>query len=124
MANFQLYTQAFVYINSALLAEEAEVRVARTTNASDVLTVAKGFAGQSPGAAMTTITVTSAVPAADFEFDPGRYMNTLETVEVTIAAAGKTMTLKGFIPEDGFNHSVNSQSQLEFTIKGNFALWE
>jgi hypothetical protein len=124
MANFQLYTQAFVYINSSLLAEEAEVRIARTTNAQDVLTVAKGLAGQSPGAGMTTISVTNAVPAADFEFDPGQFMNTLEPVEITVQAAGKTMTIKGFIPEDGFSHSVNAESRLEFSVKGNFGVWE
>ena len=59
----QLYTLAYVTVENALLTEEASVTVNRATNSQVVNTVAKGYAGESPGAATTEIQVTNAVPA-------------------------------------------------------------
>lgn len=125
MANqFQQYTVASVYLNSALLAEEVSVTVKRATNAQNIKTVHKGFAGQSPGAAMTEITVENVVPAASFEFDPSRSMEELKIVEFTIFAGGKTLTFQGYITEDNFSHSVDNPSGLSFSAVGNFAKWD
>lgn len=124
MAQLQKYTQATVYIDGALLAEEAKVSVKRTTGSQSVVTVAKGYAGESPGAPMIEVTVESAVPSADFELNPGRFMTGLESCELTIFAAGRTLTTKGFIIEDDFSHAANSQSQLSFTFRGPYQDWK
>lgn len=123
-SNLQLYTAANVYINGSLLAEEASVTVARSTNSQQVITVAKGYAGESPGAPMTDITVENAVPAADFEVNPGKFMAELKVVEFTVFAAGNTLTFKGFIITDNFSHAANTESKLSFTARGSFADWE
>ncbi|KYF87787.1 hypothetical protein BE20_24900 [Sorangium cellulosum] len=124
MANLDLYTKAQVYVNSALLAEEASVTIKRSTGAQQVKTVAKGFAGLSPGSPMCEITVSNAVPSADFELDPGQFMKDLEVVEVTIFAAGRTATSKGFITDDNFSHAVDTASKLDFTFVGQFPEWD
>ena len=120
----QLYSLCEVYLNGSKLAEEASVKLTRDSKAQQVDTVARGFAGLSPGAKMMSITVDNAVPAAAFEVDPSRYIGTLEVVELTLYAAGKTLTTKGFIISDNFSHAVNSASSLSFDFIGDFANWE
>jgi hypothetical protein len=123
MANLQLYTAAYVYVDGALLAEEASVTVNRATNSQPVSTVAKGYAGESPGAPTVEISVDNAVPAAGFEFNPGGKMEGLREVEFTVFAAEQTMTFKGFITSDTFNHAINAESKLSFTARGSFSDW-
>lgn len=123
MANLQLYTLASVYVDGRLLTEEGSVQVKRMTNSQPVTTVAKGYAGESPGAATIEITVDNAVPSRDFELNPDAYMATLKSAEITLFAAGKTLTVKGYIVEDTFSHSTNNPSGLSFTFRGPFESW-
>lgn len=123
MANLQQYSKAVVYINSSVLSEEASVTIRRTSGSQPVKTVAKGYAGESPGSPMTEITISNAVPAADFELDPGQFINLVSEVEISIFAAGRTMTVKGFIIDDNFSHAVDSEAKLEFNFRGGPAEW-
>lgn len=124
VSNLQLYTLANVYINGSLLAEEASVAIDRATNSQQIITVAKGYAGESPGAPMTEMSVENVVPAADFELNPGKFMGTLQVVEFTAFAAGRTLTFKGFIISDNFQHAANSASKLAFKCRGSFSDWQ
>jgi hypothetical protein len=120
----QLYSLGFVTVKGMLLTEEGYVDVQRATNSQEVKTTAKGYAGESPGAATVQIQVTSAVPAADFEMNPGPYMAALKQAEVSVFAAGKQLNAKGFIISDSFKHSVDGVSSLEFTFRGTFVDWK
>lgn len=121
----QLYTLIYCTVNGKLLTEEASVTVTRTTNSQPVSTVAKGYAGESPGAPMVEIDVDNAVPSADFELDAGPFMNSLEAVEMgVIGPGGKQMIAKGFIISDTFGHSVNSESKYSFKFRGAMGLYE
>lgn len=120
----QLYTLCEVYVDSGKLTEETSVKLGRTTKAQLVETVARGFAGMSPGAKMITISVDNAAPAAGYELDPGTYMEGLRVAEITLFAGGKTLTSKGFITDDNFSHSVNTPSALSFEFVGEWANWE
>ena len=125
MSEFSLYAQAFVLIDGMLLAQEASVTVTRSTNSQAVNTVALGYAGESPGAAMVEINVKNAVPTADFEMDPGKYMSKLKEVELGILGpGGKQLTARGFIISDAFEHSVNAESSLSFQFRGKMKSWE
>lgn len=124
MANLDRYTKATVYVNGALLSEEASVSVKRTSGSQPVKTVAKGYSGESPGSPMTEISVENAVPSADFELDPGPFMLNLDIAEVTVFAAGRTLTSKGCIHEDNFSHAVDTQAKLSFSFRGQFATWD
>jgi len=124
MASSQLYTRALVTINGKLLTEETSVTVKRDTKAQEVDTVAKGFAGFSPGAFVTTIDVESAVPSADFELNPGPFMLSLQVVEIGIITDGAQLICTGFIINDNFQHAVNSESKLSFSFVGVPADWQ
>jgi hypothetical protein len=124
MANLERYAKATILINSQVLAEAASVTVKRMTNSQMVETIAKGYAGESPGASRTEISVSNAVPRADFEYDPGKDMNGLDIVELTVLAAGKALTTKGTILDDNFSAAVNSSVKLDFNFRGQFAQWE
>ena len=123
MANVQNYTKAVVYINGALLTEESNVTVKRESGGNAVKTVAKGYAGRSPGAPMTMITVKNAVPSADFELNPGAFINNSESCEISIFAAGRTLTVEGFIIDDNFQHGVDAAAELEFNFEGGPSDW-
>jgi len=124
MSNVQTYSKAVVYVNSNLLTEESNVTIKRDSGGNAVKTVAKGYAGRSPGAPMTMITVKNAVPSADFEFNPGLNINQTEEVEVTVFAAGKTLTVVGFITNDNFTHGVDAAAELEFEFEGGPSDWQ
>lgn len=125
MANLQIYSLLYVTVDGALLTEHANINITRSTGSQAVLTVAKGYAGESPGAATLEIDVTNAIPAADFEFDPGKFMKTLKVVEMGIVGpGGKVLQGKGFIISDSIKHSVNSESTLDFKWRGGFAEFE
>lgn len=124
MANVQIYSLMYCLVEGALLTEEASINAVRETGSQAVLTVAKGYAGESPGAATIEIDVTNAVPAADFEYDAGQHMKTLTAVEIGLLMAGKQLTAKGFIIRDSFKHSVNSESQYDFKFRGGFEEWQ
>lgn len=119
----QQYSNVEVYINGSKLAEAASVKISRTTDAQIVNTLGRGFAGVSPGARMIKVTVENAVPSASFEYDPGSVMETLTPVELTLFAAGKSLSSRGFILEDDFSGAVNSQTQLSFSFTGEWASW-
>jgi hypothetical protein len=125
MAAVQLYSLLYCLVNGKLLTEEASVTLSRSTGSQAVMTVAKGYAGESPGAETVEIDVTNAVPAADFEVDAGPYMETLQAVEIGIVGpGGKTLTAKGFIIGDSLKHSVNSESTYDFKFRGGFAKFQ
>lgn len=119
----QLYTLCEVYIDGSKLSEETSVRINFDSKAQIVYTVARGFAGVSPGAKMITVTVDNAVPQATFEYDPAHKISTLQVVELTLFAAGKTLTSKGFILSSSFQHATNSASSLSFEFSGEYAEW-
>ena len=124
MSEFQLYASAAVLVEGLFLTQESSVTVARTTNSQAVNTVALGYAGESPGAAMVEITISSAVPSADFELNPGKFMKRNQEVEIGILGpGGKQLTARGFIISDNFQHAVNSASSLEFQFRGKMVDW-
>ena len=123
----QLYSIAVVLVNGSLLSEEVSVKVGRDARAQEVATVVKGFAGLSPGAAFTTIDCENGVPAFDFELNPGKFFavggGTLQVVELTVFAANRMLTVKGFITKDNFGHAVNSEAKISFSFVGEPGDW-
>ena len=124
MSEFQLYASAAVLVDGLFLTQESSVQVQRATNSQAVNTVALGYAGETPGAPMVEITVSSAVPSADFELNPGKFMKRLQECEIGILGpGGKQLTARGFIISDNFQHAVNSASSLEFSFRGKMVDW-
>lgn len=123
--NLALYAPLYVTVNGTLLLQELSFVMNRTTNSQPVATVALGYAGESPGAAMADIDVDNAVPAAGIEFDAGNFMAALIPVEVAcIGPGGKQCAVKGFIIKDTIKHSVNNPSQYTFTLRAAMAQFQ
>lgn len=117
----QLYTSAEGYINGSKLSEAMNLQVTWVSQAQVVETLSRGFAGLSIGARHMTISCSSAVPSADFEYDPTTAIKTLEVVEFTVFVAGKSITSKGFFTTASFSGAVNSPSNLSFEFIGEYA---
>lgn len=121
MADNQLYTLTYVTVDGMLLTEHADMTLTRNGNGQPVRTMVRGLAGQSPGAADCTIDVTNAVPAADFEFDPGDAIADNKVVEIgVIGPGGKSGISKGFIQSDTFRQGVGNEATLAFRFMGSF----
>jgi hypothetical protein len=113
--SLQLYTLLFGAVNGTLLAEEQQIDVTRSANAQIVNTVAKGFAGVSPGAAMTEVDVKNAIPAGGFEIDFGQNIAGLIPVDVQVRGpGGKTLSGKAFVLNDSIRHGVNQEASYDF----------
>lgn len=124
MADLKLYSGCQVFINAALLTEEASVSVEKNSGLNPVFTVALGLAGASQGAATASVTIESAVPSADFEFNPDGYMLVGEVVELRVVMANRETNCKGFIMSASYGHSVNDASKLSMTLLCRFSEFE
>jgi hypothetical protein len=121
----QLYSLFFATAAGKLLTEEFSISVKRTAAAQPVNTVAKGFAGMSPGAPMLTADISNAVPAGNFEFEMGRVIAGLQIIELQILGpGGLAIAVNGFVPEDSFKHSVGQMSQYDFTFMAPIAQFQ
>jgi hypothetical protein len=125
MADLQTYTKLACNYNLQHMAEETNVTIKRISGAQVVKTVAKGFAGMSPGSPMMEITFKSAIPAAGFELTTiGEDMRDLVVREVTVFGASKSITTKGFVTEDNTQHGADNVAELDFTMQCEWADWE
>jgi len=124
MADVQLYTLIYVLADSALLSEEASVTFSRETGSTPSKTVAKGYAGETPGAPMVELQVSNMVPAAGMEFDAGDYMAAMKPLEMGLLSHGKQLTFKGFIVQDSIKHSASGEAGYDFSVRGVFSKWK
>lgn len=120
----QLYTLIYVLADSSLLSEEASVSLKRTTGSQPSKTVAKGYAGETPGAPMVELQVSNMVPAAGMEFDAGKYMKAMKVIEMGLLSHGKQLTFKGFIIEDSIKHAASGEAGYDFEVRGVWSDWE
>lgn len=118
-----IYTGVEGYIEGSMLSEAMNIAIGHASQAQVVETMARGFAGLSPGAPHLTISCGNAVPRADFEYDPTTAIKLNTVVEFTCFVAGKTLTSKGFFLSCNFSGAVNSPSNLSFEFIGEYATW-
>ena len=124
MANLQLYSLVYWTVNGALLSEQKSGTIDRATNSQAVNTVPKGYAGESPGAAMTEFSVENAVPAPGFEFDAGPNMaGLIPTHLYEIGPGGLQYRGECFIIADSLKHGVNQEATYSFRARGPMTLW-
>jgi hypothetical protein len=118
----EVYALSFATIEGALLSQAGSIAFQRQTGSQPVLTLALGYAGESPGAAMVSGNVACHVPSADFEFNADAFMESLNAVEIGfLIGASRTLVFKGFIIEDSLKQSVNSPIEYDFQFRGSFA---
>lgn len=129
LSNNQQYTKATVRCVTPdkglkTLAENVSVTVDHTTNSQPVSTIF-GYRGESPGAAMTEISVDEAVPSVEFDLDPLPYMQDLLPIVFQIYTdGGLVCSFEGIIISSNFQWAVNSAAKLSFKARGSFSTWE
>lgn len=116
----QRYAVGQVYVNGQLLAEQNSVSVARSTTGQSRITLHGGYAGESPGAEMIDIQVTSNFPSTYLEFDSGRFLFGSRQVEFDIIIGNQILSFLGYITSDNFAHAVNNSATISFSAKGRF----
>ena len=119
-----LYTNAYTTLDSAVLSEVTEVGINKNPNLNVVSTLAKGFGGVNLGAAVCEITLSSAIPSADFEFNPDPYMVIGKLVTVGVVMANRQMATKMFITEADYKAGVNQAASLMIKLIGPLQPWE
>ena len=119
-----LYTNAAIDMNGQRLLEASTVEIDRASGAVDQMTLAKGWAGKSPGSRKMTVKVTNGVLAAGWEFDAGGSIAALLINSFTIYAGNSFLTSTGFIISDSFKKGVDQNASYEFTIEAEYAVWQ
>jgi hypothetical protein len=122
--SMQLYSNAYVTMDSAVLTEAGSIRIHKNPNLNLVSTLAKGLAGVTLGAGMCEITVETAVPSADFEVNPDPFMIVGKQVELGAVVAGRQMQSKMFITGSELSAGVGQPTNLTISLVGPLAPWE
>lgn len=113
------YDKVTVYINGQLLVEEASVSLKATSGLNKVYTVQKGFAGVSKGAEEMSISVSSAVPADNFEYMP-QNMPQGGIINVALFCGGKTLSTQGIVMDYDLSHSFGQHATLAMTVAAQY----
>ncbi len=121
MSDPQVYGLLNVLVAGALLTEHTEATINRNSKSNPIETVAKGYAGESPGAASMELDVTSAVPEAGFEWNAQDWIEGLIPIEFGIVVAGQQCVFKGFVISDSIQSGVNKPSTYNFKVRAGFA---
>ena len=123
-ANLQIYALLFFAAEGTLLAEEHQLTMHRNSGASRVNTVAKGFAGMSPGAPVIEIDVMNAIPQGGFEFDMCKKIAGLVPVRFQVLGPGGQSTRgQGFVYEDTISHGVSKEAEYSFRLVAPLSLF-
>lgn len=115
-----IYTNIFVYLNGALLAEAVTVDTTLDSSQEPIFSVTNNFEGMSPGPFMRTINVGNVVPIEGAEFDFEDAMVTSQKVEMILVEGGTgwhTHSM-GAIVSVSRSGSVGKTAMLSFTFKG------
>lgn len=120
----EIYTNCAFDVKGQRLLEASSIEVVRHGNAIDQNTLAKGWAGLSPGARKMTIKVTNGVKATGIEFDLGPFIVSLEGISITIWAANSFLTTIAIVKSDTFKKGVDQNASLEFEMDAEFAQWQ
>ncbi len=123
MSDFMLYSQALLYLDGNKLAECDSIQVQGDSKAQIIETIEQGFSGIAMGAATLRFLVKNAVPDADFELDPNKYIKKGEFKELMVFAASKVITTTVFINNWSFSYQVNGKAELTFEAVGAWSDW-
>ncbi len=121
-----LYDQIFSFMNGALLAENTTVKLNLEGTEQDVMTIVKGFAGQTPGPTKVVATFENVVPATGFEVDTWNAQLNSEIVEMKFQFGGSGISLisEGFIRANAIDAGVSATTGLTFEFHGGPGTWE
>jgi hypothetical protein len=114
----ELYSQGQIFADGQLVADATTVKLDFNTNDNPVFTLAKGFAGITPGAGQTGVSIDQAIPRAGYDYDWFQRAVGRTPVEIVAWRGSKKMNIKGFIQTIGEQLGVNQTSVGSIAIIG------
>ncbi len=125
MSSVSVYDQMVVRANGQLLVENQQINLTLQGDDQDVMTIAKGFAGQTPSPKKVMADFTNVVPPTGFEFDAFQKCNDSEkvTMEFEIISSGKRLTSEGFIRNPKTGAGVGKTLEQSFEFHGGPGNW-
>jgi len=112
----ELYAQGLIYADGVLIADEVSFTCNYDPQNNVVLTQAKGFAGITPGAGQTNISITEAIPRLGTSIEWIKYSIGRTPIEVVAFIGSKKWSAKGFVGAVDTKAGVNSTSEHNVTI--------
>jgi hypothetical protein len=122
----QVYDQLYIFWNGDLLQENTSAEIDLDGDDQDVLTIPKGWAGQTPSPKKTMVRLGNVVPPTGQEVDAWEYALTSKkgTMRVTSGATGKSITSEGFIRKPKLSAGVGKNVDQNFEFHGTPAGWK
>jgi hypothetical protein len=118
------YTNCFVTLDNTILSEATTITINHDPRLVEVETLAGGLKGMAEGSKRMTVTIDNAVPSADFEIDPTRYMVAGTRVDFGAVAAGRQLQQSMWITSSSFTRGVNQEPRVSISLTGPFKEWE
>lgn len=120
-----LYHVMYAYMDGALLAQNTQVQMQRTSNSTQAVTLALGLAGITLGAGVATFSFSNLVPSEDFELDVGQAITTGKQIELTLSGpGGKQATVNVWVLNDAMTTAINSNNEYTFEAVGKIPQFE
>ncbi len=115
-----IYDQIYPSINGVLLSEATTVKLEYEGDDQDILTLAKGWAGQTPAPRSIKVTIDEFVPRTGFEFDfIKKYLNSeIVTLGLQFGGSGVKMTSDGFLRTPGVEAGAGQSTKATIMFKG------
>lgn len=116
----EIYGQMLASLNGALATEATTVSTALENTDQDVLTLAKGWAGQTPSPQKRVTKITAMVPIAGFEFDYEQKELDKEVVVLglQLLGSGKKCEAEGFLRNVSIEAGVGQNLSVSFEHHG------
>lgn len=114
----QTYDRGAIFAAGVMLAECTGFSVSHDSGNSPNLTMQKGFAGMTPGAQQTSISIESAAPRAGYDIDYLDKLANTEVVEVVYYGHGKKHVVNGYITKVDEKYGVGQASSASIEFMG------
>lgn len=118
------YAIILPFHQGTLMAEADQVSIDRDFGNKPAITIAKGMAGMTKGAAEMKVSIRSAVPQAGVEWDAGSAGYGGDQQEFTMVRGGQSLTFKAWVTNDRTQHTANGQCEYSFDLIGTRAEWQ
>jgi hypothetical protein len=126
MASVTLYDQFYVSVDGQLLAENQELSISLEGDDQDVMTIVKGFAGETPSPKKVVVSLKNAVPSTGFEFDfwGAALRKSKHKLRLQSASTGKSLTSEGSFRKPKIEAGVGKSVQNDVEFHGGPGDWQ
>jgi hypothetical protein len=116
----ELYDQAVMFLNGALLTDNTTVSVSYEGDDQDVMTIPKGWAGITPSPRKLMVKFELLIPKDGPEFDLiGKFLNSEKvTLGLQLLGSGKKVTSDGYLRNPNMEFGVGQTAKISCEFHG------